>query len=368
VRRPTTDPWVFSVEPQTAQITWRHGLNGVPGVQLFEGLDPDSTQSVRVDALDSDVDVTTIAPPPGPELCRIATINDLHIGCQDFGLFGGMKEPPAPVPHAVRCMKSAIDDALAWSAQLLIVKGDLTHYGRVEEWQTVGYLLAGIHVPVAVVPGNHDVKRSRHVEPQPALAVHGLHLVHGVEVIDLPGVRVVLADTTVPHKDRGRIAHLTEDITRVASRAAGGVFVALHHHPQRHRVTTFPPAGIPGPESAAFLRALAAANPASFVATGHSHRHRRHDRFGVTITEVGSTKDFPGTWTGYAVHEGGIRQVVRRISDPTCLPWLDHTRRAAAGMWGLWSPGRLEHRCFSVAWSTSRIRSPARRRWLREDP
>lgn len=343
-------PWVFAVEPHAAQLTWRAGRDGEPGTQLFEGLTAGETHHVHVDALDVDVELATPSPPPGAELCRVATINDLHIGSTTFGVFQRMREPPAPVPHAVRCTRSAIDDALAWGAQLVIVKGDLTHGGKEAEWATVGELLAGIPVPVAVVPGNHDLKPYRHVEPQPALAAHGLHLVHGVEVIDMPGVRVVLADTTVPDSDRGRIAHLSDDIGRVAARATGGVLVALHHHPQAHRLATFLPTGIPGPESNAFLRALAAANPRSWVATGHSHRHRRHTRFGLTVTEVGSTKDFPGTWTGYVVHEGGMRQVVRRIGDPSCLPWLDRTRWAAFGAWGRWSPGRLADRCFTVTW------------------
>ncbi len=303
-----------------------------------------------MEALDTDVMVTTIGSPPGAETCRIATINDLHIGCDYFGLLDRMKEPPATVPHAIRCTRNAIADALAWGAQLLIVKGDLTHNGTPEEWAIIGEMLASLRVSVAVVPGNHDVKKSRLVEPQPALALHGLHLVHGVEVIDMPGVRVVLADTTVPDEHRGRIAHLAHDIVRVASRADGGVLVALHHHPQRYRFPTFIPAGIPGPESNRFLADLAAAHPASLVVTGHSHRHRRHRRSGVTVTEVGSTKDFPGTWSGYVVHEGGIRQVVRRISDPTCLPWLDHTARAGGGFWEMWSPGTLDDRCFSLAW------------------
>jgi hypothetical protein len=155
----------------------------------------------------------------------------------------------------------------------------------------------------------------------------------------MPGVRGVLADTTVLESDKGRIAHLASDIARVAARSSGGVLVAMHHYPQRFRWPTFVPSGIPGPESGRFLRSLAAANPSSLVATGHSHRHRRYERFGVTITEVGSTKDFPGSWTGYAVYEGGIRQVVRRVSDPTCLPFLDRTTRAAGGLWGRWSPG-----------------------------
>ena len=350
MRRRPADPWVFAVEYDTAQFTWQRGNDGMPGTQLVDGLQPATTQPVRVDPLDTEVMVTTVASPPGAETCRIATINDLHIGCDYFGFFDRMKEPPAPVPHAVRCVRSAIQDALSWGAQLLIVKGDLTHHGTPEEWAQVGDQLAGLHVAVAVVPGNHDVKKSRLVEPQPALALHGLHLVHGVEVIDMPGIRVVLADTTVPDEDRGHVAHLAHDIVRVASRATGGVLVAMHHHPQRYRIPTFIPPGIPGPESYRFLRDLAAAHPATLVATGHSHRHRRHRRAGITVTEVGSTKDFPGTWTGYAVHEGGIRQVVRRISDPTCLPWLDHTARAGGGFWGVWSPGELEDRCFSLAW------------------
>lgn len=344
------NPWVFAVEPDTVQLTWRRGRNGKPGTQLVDGLQPATSQTVPVDALDTEITIRTIASPPGTEKCRIATINDLHIGCDYFGLLDRLKEPPAAVPHAIRCTRSAIQDALAWGAQLLIVKGDLTHHGVPEEWAAVGELLAGLHVSVAVVPGNHDVKESRLVEPQPALAAHGLHLVHGVEVIDMPGIRVVLVDTTVPDEHRGRVAHLTHDIVRVASRAPGGVLVALHHHPQRYRYPTFIPPGIPGPESNRLLRELASAHAATLVSTGHSHRHRRHRRFGINVTEVGSTKDFPGTWTGYAVHEGGIRQVVRRISDPTCLPWLDHTARAGGGFWGLWSPGTLEDRCFSLTW------------------
>jgi 3',5'-cyclic-AMP phosphodiesterase len=350
VRRRPGDPWVFAVEPDTVQLTWQHGTDGTPGTQLVEDLEPATSQPVRVDALDTHVTVTTIAAPPGEELCRIATINDLHIGCDYFGFFDGMKEPPAAVSHGVRCMRNAVQEALKWGAQLLIVKGDLTHHGTPEEWATVGEVLSGLRVGVAVIPGNHDVKKARAVEPQPALASHGLHLVHGVEVIDMPGIRVVLADTTVADEHRGRVAHIADDIVRVASRAPAGVLVAVHHHPQHYRWPTFVPPGIPGPEANRWLRDLAAAHPATLVTTGHSHRHRRYRRYGVNVTEVGSTKDFPGTWSGYVVHDGGIRQVVRRISDPTCLPWLDHTARAAGGFWGVWSPGELKDRCFALTW------------------
>ena len=51
---------------------------------------------------------------------------------------------------------------------------------------------------------------------------------------------------------------------------------------------------------------------------------------------------FPGTWAGYAVHEGGIRQVVRRVAAPDAIAWTDRTRHGLGGMWGLIAPGRRE--------------------------
>jgi hypothetical protein len=205
-------------------------------------------------------------------------------------------------------------------------------------------------VPIAVVPGNHEVTRRRPTDAQPALARQGLHLVHGVEAIDVPGLRVLLVDTTITDEHHGRVGHLQDVIVRRAARAPGTVLVAMHHNLQRYRWPTFWPPGIPGPESRAFLRALHAANPRSLVTTGHTHRHRRHDWEGVTWTEVGSTKDYPGTWTGYVAHEGGIRQVVRRVSDPSVLPWLDETSKAYLHVWSHWSPGTLDDRCFTVTW------------------
>jgi 3',5'-cyclic AMP phosphodiesterase CpdA len=339
---------VFAVEPDAVQVTWRRDSEGRPGVRLFTGLEPSTRHRLHVDELGVDVEATTSAPPPGEELFRFATISDTHIGCTYFGFLGRMHEPPAPEPHAVRCLRAAVRGALAWGARLIVVKGDITHRSGLEEWTAVGQELSGLPVPVAVVPGNHDVHDRRTVDPQPGLAGHGLHLVHGVEVMDVPGARLVLADTAIPSANRGRIAGLQAEITRRCARAAGAVVIALHHHIEHHALPTYLPRGIPAAEGGAFLAAVAAANPRAFVTTGHSHRYRLHRRDPVPWSEVGSTKDFPGGWAGYVVHEGGIRQVVRRVSDPTVLPWLEHTRRAALGAWQHWSPGRLDDRCFTV--------------------
>ena len=287
---------------------------------------------------------------PGRELCRVATVNDVHIGHRVFGVFGGMHEPPAAVPHAERCLRSAVQDALQWGAQLLIVKGDLTHHSRPGEWAVIGDVLADLPVPVVIVQGNHEVKPARPTEALAGLRRHGLHLVEDLEVVDLPGLRVIAADTTIDGQHHGQLAPVQDAVAGAAAGADGAVLVCLHHNLQRHQLPTFWPPGVPGAESRAFLRALRAANPRCLVVTGHTHRHRRHVWEGVTWSEVGSTKDYPGTWAGYVAHERGIRQVVHHVSDPSVQAWLSHTRWAAGGIWGLWSPGRLGDRCFSITW------------------
>ncbi|MEY2569967.1 MAG: 3,5-cyclic-AMP phosphodiesterase, partial [Acidimicrobiaceae bacterium] len=239
---------------------------------------------------------------------------------------------------------------LRWGAQLLIVKGDLTQHSRRAEWAVIGDVLADLPVPVVIVQGNHEVRRGRPTEALAGLREHGLHLVDGVEVVDLPGLRVIAADTTVEGENHGQLADRQDAVAAHAKAADGAVLVCVHHHLERHRVSTFYPPGVPGPESRAFLRALRAANPRCLVVTGHTHRHRRHVWEGVTWSEVGSTKDYPGTWAGYVVHASGIRQVVHHVSDPSVQAWLERTRWAVGGVWGLWSPGRLSDRCFSVTW------------------
>ena len=55
-----------------------------------------------------------------------------------------------------------------------------------------------------------------------------------------------------------------------------------------------------------------------------------------------------------AVTEDEVRaaalQVVRKVSDPSVLPFIERTRHGAAGIWGHYSPGRLDARCFTLTW------------------
>ena len=66
-------------------------------------------------------------------------------------------------------------------------------------------------------------------------------------------------------------------------------------------------------------------------------------------------KDFPGTWAEYRVYEGGVMQVVHRISDPEALRWSNRCRvlyRDFGVDYERVRDGRPRDRCFVVdAWS-----------------
>jgi predicted phosphodiesterase len=361
---------VFAVEDTTAQVMWaRRPRGGVlragdaaadvgpeAGAVVLDGLPPDTRLDLVLEPEGEPARrvgrFRTLAPPPGRELARVATVNDCHLGGHGFGVLPSARHPEGGfrLDTHDRCLEAAVAEAVAWGAQVLVVKGDLTEGGRTWQWRTAARILGQAGVPVLAVPGNHDVMRGS-TDGRPILAPAGIRLTVGdAEAYDLPGLRVITVDSSRPLHHPGSVDGVTPRVLALAAEAPAGVLVALHHQFEPFDVRTHWPPGISRAEGNAFLDALAAANPAVLVTTGHTHRHRRRQRGPVVLTEVGSNKDYPGTWTGFVVHEGGIRQVVRRVADPSSLRWTDATRYSFLGLWGAWSTGTLDARCFSHRW------------------
>jgi 3',5'-cyclic-AMP phosphodiesterase len=373
--------WLFSVEATAVQITWSAlgpgpvrfaaggsraevDLDGGPGAFVLDGLPPATPLELVVEGPGVPggrwrQPFRTLDPPPGPELFRFATLSDLHLGEKAFGYFKTITEPvAADEPYSLRAARQALDDLMVWGAELVVVKGDITHSSATHQWERFGKLLADVDVPVEAIGGNHDSgqygrarKRggNRHrMDADAALARLGLR--NDPRFRDVPGLRLVLADTTIPRHHHGTLAGVEPALLDWAAESDRPVGVVLHHQLMRHPVPTFWPPGVPLREARPFLRRLAEVSPASMVTSGHTHRHRRWVVDGVVVTEVGSPKDYPGTWAGYVVHEGGIGQVVRRVGSPDILRWTDHSARAALTMWGRWSPGCLGERCFTHRW------------------
>jgi len=346
------------------------GLPGGPGSAVVEGLLPGTTYDVVASARGAPrflaARFRTLKAPQGRLLCQFATISDLHVGEKFFGVLGRIHDPSeglldgsnphAPAAYPARALEAAIDEAVAWGAQLLVVKGDLTRQTVAAEVRDVARLLARSPIPVEVLLGNHDNKFG--VDVRAIFEKHGMSVPWHPTARDLPGLRLVLVNTVHgdPHNHRGQLPpEMSREVVSLAAGSAeagngAGAWIALHHPPEMHSYPTVYPPGVPWRESRLLLRSLAAAQPSSFVTCGHRHRNRRYGFGPVVISEVGSTKDYPGVWAGYRVYEGGIVQVVRRTARPDVLSWTEATRRAVNGQWGRWSPGSLADRCFTVEW------------------
>jgi 3',5'-cyclic-AMP phosphodiesterase len=331
---------------------------GGPGATVIDGLTPATTYDLTMtwpgrgpELVET---ITTLPAPPGRLLSKFATISDLHIGERGFGATHTIQDvfplPDGWESYTLRCARAAIGEAEAWGAEAMIVKGDVTGDGEPVEFREAGRLLAGVGIPIEVTLGNHEF-HDRESDPFSLLAEAGIHVPREPWALDLSGVRIILGHTWRRQERAGRMgAEQRDQIVDLAGAAPAAAFVALHHQPQRWRIANQYPPGIPGPQAGALLDALVAANPATMISSGHTHRHRLHRHGPLLAVEVGSTKDYPGTWAGYAVHEGGIRQVVRRIAAPEAIGWTEGTYWALRGVWGWWAPGAMSDRCFTHVW------------------
>lgn len=377
---PPSPTSVWAVEPTAIQITWgelpsgmvraRAGGNewsshhpGGPGAIELYGLRPATTYDIEltVDGAGHHhtkqiVQARTLDDPGGQELFRFATISDLHLGTGHFGFLKTMREAHEPPElFSIRCARSAMAAAQAWGAQLLVIKGDAVHHRLESHYQILADLVDEFdNMEMLLLPGNHDVDLKSEVPLPISVGRRGLAFETEPCARRFPGLRLITTDTSVPGKGSGSILSTQDAVLDLAASAeqGEGVVMACHHQFQPYRLATHWPPGISGEEANPFLAKLGSTAPGGFVTSGHTHRCRAYERHSLQLTEVSSTSDFPGSWAGYIVSEGGITQTVRRIVTPAEMDWLEHTQGALWGLWGKWSPGSIKHRCLSHSWAS----------------
>ncbi len=362
---------VWAVEDTSVQLTWgelppgevvaRTGdlhaaviHPGGPGALDVTGLAAGRDHHIDVswDGGRAQLSTTTLDPPPGELLAKVATVSDLHLGARRWGASKLMRDRSDHAdPFPFRCARACLQEATAWGAELLLVKGDAAHHQRTADYEQVGRLLDTFpDLPVLLIPGNHEVD-GRTDDPMPTkVGVRGVPYLRQPTCTDLPGIRVIVADTTVPGRGSGSVDGRVDEIVELASLSSQPFLLGLHHQLQPHRLPDHYPPGVAAPSSIHLLDELAAANPHGLVTSGHTHRNRNRRHGPLMVTEVASTRDWPGVWAGYAVHEHGIRQVVRRAAADDAIGWTEYSRRALLGLWGWWAAGPLEQRCFSHRW------------------
>ena len=321
-------------------------------VHRYDGLSPHTEYELHGHR------ITTLLRPDGELLCRFATVNDVHFGEVQAGKIDDHTEGPiqraapgeGPYPETMN--RGAVSEMSTADLAAVVVKGDLSNDGLAEEWAAFEATYRGAFGDrLHVVRGNHDAYRYQDV--------YG-----GDRWIELPGLNVALLDTVIPGATTGRLTD--EQIERLDSHAAGSdrPVLVMGHHQQWLPSRDLGPGGEEArsegyfglhPDSSDALAVVAARRRSIIGYTaGHTHRHRVRPMLAdgaVPSIEIGCVKDFPGTWAEYRVYEGGVMQVVHRISTPDALAWSERCRHLYSDFgvdYETYALGRLEDRCFTI--------------------
>jgi 3',5'-cyclic-AMP phosphodiesterase len=316
----------------------------------------DGTTVRRYDGLCADteydfdgVEVRTLPRPAGELLCRIGTVNDVHFGEVECGRIddhpmGPIQRPlPGEPPYPQTMNRAAVAEMAAADLAAVIAKGDLSTDGTDEEWaEFEGCYRTVFGDRLFAVAGNHDTYR-----------MQTAYL--GDQWIAVPGANIALLDTTIPGKSTGGLSADQIDWLDAHARDADAPTLVMGHHQQwvsgQRSVDYF---GINPDDSDALTAVVARRRSIVAYTAGHTHRHRVRtlaSAQGVPTIEVGCVKDFPGTWAEYRIYEGGVMQVVHRISAPDALAWSERCRTLLSDFgidYATYAMGTLPDRCFNI--------------------
>jgi len=334
------------------------GAPGGPPVELTTVTDSeavlhDGLRVVRVDGLKPDREHTvegvtfrTLPRPLGSRLATVATVSDLHLGETECGRYDGvnlgppLRAEPGEPPYPETMARAAAAEMAAAGPDVVLVKGDLTGRGASGELALFREIFEGpFGDRLHWTHGNHDVCSRSELDPRPP-----------TELVKVAGARLALLDTAVPGQTGGRVGEeQLAWLDDLGGDAGDGPVLAFGHHPLYDHASFT--AGIDSADSDRLVDVFARRPALAGWFAGHTHRNlvRRMPSTGdVPWAEIGATKDYPGVWAEYRIYEGGVLQVVHRISSPEALAWTDRTREMFGGLYPAYSFGSLADRCFPV--------------------
>lgn len=310
--------------------------------RTYDGLAPD--REVTLDGI-----TLHTLPRRGELLCRFATVNDVHFGETVCGRIGGsdggpvFRSEPGEDPYPEVMNAGAVAEIAAIEPAAVVVKGDLTSDGTVEQYERfLDVYGSAFGRRLHHVRGNHDSYGGATFAAEP------------FQEIELPGVRIALLDTARPARANGDLsADQLEWLDELAARSSRPVLV-MGHHPLWNPAVD-PSSndffGLVPDASEALIEVVARRRSIAGYFAGHTHRNRRQTVAAtddVPYVEVACVKDYPGAWAEYRVFDGGILQVTRRISSPAALRWTERTRHMFSGVYGEYALGSIADRCFAI--------------------
>ncbi|HET7135162.1 MAG TPA: phosphodiesterase [Casimicrobiaceae bacterium] len=195
-------------------------------------------------------------------LCQISDLHVKEPGALCYGVVDSAAALRACVDHIVR---------LRHRPDVVVATGDLTDFGRPDEYLHLRALLAPLPMPVYLMPGNHDDRDAlRAAFPDHAyLRATSPHIQYA---FDAGPLHVVALDTTIPGESGGaldapRLDWLEQNLAEARGRP---VVILMHHAPFPVGIGHIDSIGLADPEP---LAAIVRRHPnVERVLCGHLHR------------------------------------------------------------------------------------------------
>lgn len=207
----------------------------------------------------------------------LVQLTDLHVGGNENGL------DPIPrleaVLEAVRRLPNPPDAVL--------VSGDLTDDGAADGYRLAKEMLAGLELPLHVLPGNHDDRaRLREAFELPGDGDEPIN--YSAWVGDL---RLVAFDSIVPGQDPGgfppeQLRWLDEEL---AAEPEAPTLLALHHPPLSTGIAEWDAINLSTAQREALATVLARHSQVLGIAGGHLHRVAASSLAGRPVLAAPST-------------------------------------------------------------------------------
>lgn len=194
----------------------------------------------------------------------IAQITDFHIKARGKVAYR--------VVDTAACLKAAVEAVagLDPAPDIVVGTGDLTDFGRPEEYALLRELLAPLGRPVFLVPGNHDEREAmRNAFRGDGYLPRSGFLQYTVE--DYP-IRLVALDTVIPGESGGRLCdeRLQWLDRTLAAAPERPTMIIMHHPPFATGIAHMDRIGLEGAEH--FAAVVARHPQVERVLCGHLHR------------------------------------------------------------------------------------------------
>jgi 3',5'-cyclic AMP phosphodiesterase CpdA len=195
----------------------------------------------------------------------IAQISDMHIKAKGKLSYR--------VVDTERFLRQAIEHIknLKQRPDIVVATGDLTDFGKPEEYALLREILGELGLPLYMIPGNHDERANmRAAFPEHAyLRQQEEFIQYAIE--DLP-IRIVALDTVVPEQSGGLLCEkrLGWLAATLRARQEAPTIILMHHPPFRTLIGHMDGIGLEG--ASAFKCVLANHPQVKAVLCGHLHR------------------------------------------------------------------------------------------------